>query len=45
MILLHDLHQHSGVTIIIATHEEDIASSTQRRIRPRDESILADIQN
>ena len=45
MILLHDLHQRLGVTIIIATHDEDIASSTQLGIRLRDESILADIQN
>ncbi len=45
MILLRDLHRRSGMTIIIATHDEDIASSAQRRIRLRDGSILADIQN
>jgi putative ABC transport system ATP-binding protein len=42
MTLLHDLHQSSGVTIIIATHDEDIASHTQRRIRLRDGSIISD---
>ncbi len=42
MALLHDLHERSGVTIIIATHDEDIASRTQRRIRLRDGSIISD---
>jgi putative ABC transport system ATP-binding protein len=45
MMLLHDLHQRSGVTIIIATHDEDIASNAQRRIRLRDGSILSDQKN
>jgi putative ABC transport system ATP-binding protein len=45
MSLLRDLHQRSGVTIIIATHDEDIASTTQRRIRLRDGSILSDTKN
>ena len=45
MTLLPDLHERSGVTIIIATHDEDIASTTQRRIRLRDGSILADTRN
>jgi putative ABC transport system ATP-binding protein len=45
MTLLRDLHQRSGVTIIIATHDEDIASTTQRRIRLRDGSILSDTKN
>jgi ABC-type lipoprotein export system ATPase subunit len=45
MMLLHDLHQRSGVTIIIATHDEDIASNVQRRIRLRDGSILSDQKN
>jgi putative ABC transport system ATP-binding protein len=45
MTLLHELHQRSGVTIIIATHDEDIASHTQRRIRLRDGSIISDTRN
>lgn len=43
--LLHNLHEQSGVTIIIATHDEEIASHTQRRIRLRDGSIVADTRN
>ncbi|MFY9784115.1 MAG: ABC transporter ATP-binding protein [Acidimicrobiales bacterium] len=42
MALLHDLHDRSGVTIIVATHDEEIASRTQRRIRMRDGSITSD---
>jgi putative ABC transport system ATP-binding protein len=45
MILLRDLHERSGVTVIIATHDEDIAATTQRRIRLRDGSILSDLKN
>ncbi|HEY1762755.1 MAG TPA: ATP-binding cassette domain-containing protein [Acidimicrobiales bacterium] len=45
MALLHDLHRRSRVTIIIATHDEDIAAHTQRRIRLRDGSIIADTRN
>jgi putative ABC transport system ATP-binding protein len=42
MALLEDLQRQFGVTIIIATHDEDIASHTQRRIRIRDGSISSD---
>jgi putative ABC transport system ATP-binding protein len=42
MALLHDLHKSSGVTLIIATHDEDVASSTLRRIRLRDGAIISD---
>ncbi len=45
MALLQQLHERSGVTIIIATHDEDIASRTQRRVRLRDGSITADTNN
>lgn len=45
MALLHTLHQQSGVTVIIATHDEDIASQTMRRIRLRDGSIVTDTPN
>jgi putative ABC transport system ATP-binding protein len=42
MALLDDLQKQFGVTIIIATHDEDVASHTQRRVRIRDGSITAD---
>jgi putative ABC transport system ATP-binding protein len=45
MSLLHDLHERSGVSIIIATHDEDVALSAERRIRLRDGSIVSDTQN
>jgi putative ABC transport system ATP-binding protein len=45
MTLLHDLHERSGVSIIIATHDEDVALSAERRIRMRDGSIVSDTQN
>ncbi|MGC2168231.1 MAG: ABC transporter ATP-binding protein [Acidimicrobiales bacterium] len=45
LALLSDLHEQSGVTIIIATHDEDIASRTQRRIRLRDGSIVSDTKD
>ena len=41
MALLHHLHQESGVTVIIATHDEDIATQTTRRIRLRDGLIVS----
>jgi putative ABC transport system ATP-binding protein len=42
MALLDDLRQQFGVTIIIATHDEDVASHTGRRLRIRDGSISSD---
>lgn len=45
MALLHDLHERSGVSIIIATHDEDVALSAERRIRLRDGAIVSDAQN
>jgi putative ABC transport system ATP-binding protein len=42
MALLDDLQKQFGVTIIIATHDEDVASHTRRRIRIRDGSISSD---
>jgi predicted ABC-type transport system involved in lysophospholipase L1 biosynthesis ATPase subunit len=45
MTLLLDLHDRSGVSIIIATHDEDVALSAGRRIRMRDGSIVSDAQN
>jgi putative ABC transport system ATP-binding protein len=42
MALLDELQRRSGVTIIIATHDEEVASHTRRRIRIRDGSISSD---
>jgi putative ABC transport system ATP-binding protein len=42
MALLHDLHEKSGVTVIIATHDEEIATHSTRRIKLRDGSIISD---
>jgi putative ABC transport system ATP-binding protein len=45
MALLHDLQERLGVTIIIATHDEEVASHAQRRIKLRDGKIVADTKN
>ena len=45
MALLHDLQQRLGVTIVIATHDEEISSHTERRIRLRDGVIVPDSRN
>jgi putative ABC transport system ATP-binding protein len=42
LALLDDLRQQFGVTIIIATHDEDVASHAGRRVRIRDGSISSD---
>ena len=42
MELIGDLHRDSGVTVIIATHDEEIAKRAARRIRLRDGSIAED---
>ncbi len=42
MGLLHELHEREGVTVIIATHDEEIATQTTRRIKLRDGSIISD---
>lgn len=44
MNLLYDIHK-SGNTIIVVTHEEDIASHAQRIIRLRDGMIESDTRN
>jgi putative ABC transport system ATP-binding protein len=44
MGLLHEIHQ-SGNTIIIVTHEEDIAQHAHRIIRLRDGIIEDDYRN
>jgi putative ABC transport system ATP-binding protein len=42
LALLDDLQRQFGVTIIIATHDDDVAAHTGRRIRIRDGSIASD---
>jgi putative ABC transport system ATP-binding protein len=42
MGLIRDLHADSGVTVILATHDEDVAERAERRIRLRDGSIAED---
>jgi putative ABC transport system ATP-binding protein len=45
MTLLRDLQERLGVTIIMATHDEEVASHAQRRIRLRDGSIVSDTKS
>ncbi|HWD25125.1 MAG TPA: ABC transporter ATP-binding protein [Acidimicrobiales bacterium] len=42
MAIIGDLHAESGVTVIIATHDEEIATRAQRRVQLRDGSIFND---
>jgi putative ABC transport system ATP-binding protein len=42
MNLIRDLHRDSGLTAILATHDEEIASRADRRIRLRDGLIVED---
>jgi putative ABC transport system ATP-binding protein len=42
MALIADLHSDSGVTVILATHDEEIATRASRRIKLRDGSISED---
>jgi putative ABC transport system ATP-binding protein len=42
MATLTGLRATAGVTIVIATHDEDIARATDRRIRMRDGAVLED---
>ncbi len=42
MALLDELQRDSGVTVIIATHDEDVANHARRRIRIRDGAIKSD---
>lgn len=41
MMLFHKLHEQ-GVTIMIVTHEHEIATQTQRMVQMRDGKIIAD---
>jgi len=42
MALLQHLHRERGLTIIIVTHEPDIAAYCQRLVRLRDGMIIED---
>jgi putative ABC transport system ATP-binding protein len=45
MSLLVGLRGDTGVTIIIATHDEDVAKSATRRIKMRDGGVVSDSPN
>ena len=45
MALLDDLQKRLGVTVIIATHDEEVASHAQRRIKLRDGKIVSDTKS
>jgi putative ABC transport system ATP-binding protein len=43
--LISELHRDSGVTVILATHDEEIATRAARRVRLRDGAIIEDAGN
>ena len=45
MTLLDGLRSNTGVTLIIATHDEEVATHASRRIRMRDGAIVSDTNN
>jgi putative ABC transport system ATP-binding protein len=44
MALLQDLNAHDGVTVIIVTHEDDVAAACKRIVTLRDGKVVADKQ-
>ncbi|MGH8905159.1 MAG: ABC transporter ATP-binding protein [Egibacteraceae bacterium] len=45
LALLHDLHDQDGATIVVVTHDHEIATAMQRRIEVRDGQVVADTHN
>ena len=43
--ILQQLNQQEGLTVIVVTHESDIAASTQRIISMRDGRVISDQEN
>ncbi|HLX77519.1 MAG TPA: ABC transporter ATP-binding protein [Acidimicrobiales bacterium] len=43
--LIVELHRDSGVTIILATHDEEIATRAARRVKLRDGAITEDLRS
>jgi putative ABC transport system ATP-binding protein len=44
MTLFSDLHREHGITIVLVTHESDIAEYTERRLTFRDGQIVSDVR-
>ena len=42
--LIAEVHRDSGVTVILATHDEEIATKAERRVRLRDGAIVDDLR-
>jgi putative ABC transport system ATP-binding protein len=42
MTIIRDLHRDTGLTAILATHDEEIARKAERRVRLRDGAIVSD---
>lgn len=42
LALLHELHEETGLTILLVTHDAEVAASAQRTIRVLDGLIVAD---
>lgn len=45
LALLHDVHRQLGSTIVVVTHDLNVARSCQRSIRIRDGQIVEDVRN
>ena len=43
--ILQQLNRQEGLTVIVVTHESDIAASTQRIISMRDGRVISDQEN
>jgi putative ABC transport system ATP-binding protein len=42
MMLLQSLNRDRGITIVLVTHEDDVAAFAKRRVRFRDGRIVSD---